>query len=108
VTNGSQTFTGILGPDGKIIAGPAADDTEAIVYSSIDLDSIIRQKIHHDVAGNYNWFDVLSLGLNRTPLTAISELPAASSVESPTLSPRRAPINPPKTGCQRATSLSAA
>ena len=59
--NGSQTFTAILGPDGKVIAGPAADDTEAIVYGSIDLDSIIRQKIHHDVAGNYNRFDVLSL-----------------------------------------------
>jgi hypothetical protein len=57
------------------------------VYGSIDLDSIIRQKIHHDVAGNYNRFDVLSLALNRTPLTAISELPAALSVESATLSP---------------------
>ena len=84
--NGSQTFTGILGPDGKVIAGPAADDTEVIVYGSIDLDSIIRQKIHHDVAGNYNRFDVLSLALNRTPLTAIRELPALS-VEPPTLRP---------------------
>lgn len=84
--NGSQTFTGILGPDGKVIAGPAEDDTEAIVYASIDLDSIIRQKIHHDVAGNYNRFDVLSLALNRTPLTAITELPALS-VEPPTSRP---------------------
>jgi nitrilase len=75
---GSQTFTGILGPDGKVIAGPATDDTEAIIYGSIDLDSIIHQKIHHDVAGNYNRFDVLSLALNRTPLTAIRELPALS------------------------------
>jgi nitrilase len=77
--NGSQTFTGILGPDGKVIAGPAADDTEAIISGSIDLDSIIRQKIHHDIAGNYNRFDVLSLALNRTPMPAIRELPLAES-----------------------------
>jgi len=84
--NGSQTFTGILGPDGKVIAGPAQDNTEAIVYGSIDLQAIIRQKIHHDVAGNYNRFDVLSLALNRTPLTAITVLPALS-VEPPTSRP---------------------
>jgi nitrilase len=96
--NGSQTFTGILGPDGKVIAGPAADDTEAIIYGSIDLDAIIRQKIHHDVAGNYNRFDVLSLALNRRPLTAISELPAALSVESPTLSPSPSSDQPAEDG----------
>ncbi len=72
--DGSQTFTGILGPDGKIVAGPAPDDTETIVYGAVDLDTIVRQKLHHDVAGNYNRFDVLSLVLNRAPLTAIREV----------------------------------
>lgn len=74
---GSQTFTGILGPDGKLVAGPAADDTEVIVHGAIDLDAIVRQKIHHDIAGNYNRFDVLSLVINRAPLSAIREIPPA-------------------------------
>ncbi len=75
--DGSQTFTGILGPNGKVLAGPAADDAEEIVYGTIDLEAIIQQKIHHDVAGNYNRFDVLSLALNRSPLAAIREVSAA-------------------------------
>ena len=73
---GSATFTGILGPDGTVIAGPARDDAEEIVYGEIDLEAIIRPKIHHDVAGNYNRFDVLSLTLNRAPLAAIREVTA--------------------------------
>ncbi len=77
--NGSQTFTGILGPNGKVLAGPAADDAEEIVYGTIDLGAIISQKIHHDVAGSYNRFDVLSLELNRSPLVAIRETAAASA-----------------------------
>lgn len=40
-------------------------------------EAIIQQKIHHDVAGNYNRFDVLSLALNRAPLAAIHEVSAA-------------------------------
>lgn len=73
----SATFTGILGPDGRVIAGPARHDTEEIVYGGIDLEAIVRSKIHHDVAGNYNRFDVLSLTLNRSPLAAIREVRAA-------------------------------
>ena len=71
--DGSMTFTGILGPDGRVIAGPAAPDREEIVYGKIELEAIIRPKILHDVAGNYNRFDVLSLQLNRAPLAAIHE-----------------------------------
>ncbi len=71
---GSTTLTGILGPEGGLIAGPAPDDTETIVYGEIDIERCVRAKIHHDIAGNYNRFDVLSLTLNRSPLTAIHEL----------------------------------
>ena len=78
---------------------PAQDDTEAIVYGSIDLDSIIRQKIHHDVAGNYNRFDVLSLALN---LLAAPYSPSLSFRSLRTGAPHRAldtnsPINGPGT-----------
>jgi hypothetical protein len=71
--DGSATFTGIFGPDGRVLAGPAPSDTETIVYAAIDLEAIIRPKIHHDIAGNYNRFDVLSLVVNRAPLAAIHE-----------------------------------
>ena len=70
----STTFTGILGPDGTAIAGPAPGDAETIVSGEIDLERIVRAKLIHDVAGNYNRFDVLSLVVNRAPLTALREV----------------------------------
>lgn len=73
--DGSATFTGILGPDGRVIAGPAPDDAEEIVYGQISLEAIVRPKLFHDVAGNYNRFDVLSLRLDPTPRAAIHEVP---------------------------------
>lgn len=69
----SATLTGIFGPDGTLIAGPAPDDTETIVSGEIDLERGVRAKIHHDVAGNDNRFDVLLLTVNRAPLTAPSK-----------------------------------
>ena len=86
--DGSATFTGILGPDGRILAGPAAPDREEIVYGTIDLEAIIRPKLFHDVAGNYNRFDVLALQLNRAPLAAIHETgPARPEAGGPELGP---------------------
>jgi nitrilase len=73
---GSATFTGIFGPDGKCLAGPAPADTETIVYAEVDLEAIIRPKMQHDVAGAYNRFDVLGLRLNPARLAAIHETPA--------------------------------
>ena len=70
----STTFTGILGPDGAVAAGPAPGDAETIVSGEIDLERIVRAKLVHDVAGNYNRFDVLSLVVNRAPLTALREV----------------------------------
>jgi len=75
---------GILGPDGRILAGPAAPDREDIVYGGIELEAIIRPKLFHDVAGNYNRFDVLALHLNRAPLAAIREaMPAPTDADGP-------------------------
>lgn len=62
---------------GRGQAGPAADDGEEIAYGTIDLEAIICPKLHHDVAGKYNCFDVLALLLNRAPLAAIREVAAA-------------------------------
>ena len=88
----SATLTGIFGPEGTLIAGPAPDDTETIVYGEIDLERGVRAKLHHDVAGNYNRFDVLSLTVNRAPLTAVHELTGPArwdddGLETPALGP---------------------
>jgi len=65
LANAGNGFTGIIGPDGKAIAGPIEDDEEDIVYADIDLGESIKWKQFHDISGNYNRFDILSLALNR-------------------------------------------
>src|SRR4030042_4121352 len=52
----------------------AAHSFEGKVIAEIDIEQIIEAKLHHDIAGNYNRFDVLSLNMNRRPQTAIWEM----------------------------------
>jgi len=76
VNKGSNGLTAIYGPDGKCIAGPLEPNQEGMVIAEIDIEQIIEQKLQHDIAGNYNRFDVLSLNLNRRPQKAIWEMHA--------------------------------
>ncbi|MFQ5880154.1 MAG: carbon-nitrogen hydrolase family protein [Dehalococcoidia bacterium] len=71
--NVNNVLTAIYGPDGSCIAGPLGEDDEGIVYGDVDLEAILAQKLFHDVAGSYNRFDVVSLNLNRRPLSPIRE-----------------------------------
>jgi len=75
VNKGSTGCTAIYGPDGKHLAGPLDPNQEGMVFAEIDIEAIIEQKMQHDIAGNYNRFDVLSLNLNRRPQKAIWEMP---------------------------------
>jgi len=77
VSKGSNGLTAIYGPDGKCIAGPMDPNQEGMVIAEIDIEQIIEQKLQHDIAGNYNRFDVLSLNINRQPQKAIWERHAA-------------------------------
>ena len=74
VGQGSIGLSGIFGPNGKFLAGPLDPNEEGMVIAEIDVEQIIEAKLHHDIAGNYNRFDVLSLNLNRHPQTAIREM----------------------------------
>lgn len=65
VSRGSNGLTAIYGPDGSRIAEPMDPNEEGMVIAEIDIEEIIDQKLQHDIAGNYNRFDVLSLNLNR-------------------------------------------
>jgi len=75
VGKGSIGLSGIFGPNGKFIAGPLDPNEEGMVIAEIDIEQVIEAKLHHDIAGNYNRFDVLSLNINRRPLTSICEIP---------------------------------
>lgn len=62
--------SGILGPGGKYIAGPA-DDTEQILYADADMDRVVEGKLIHDLTGHYNRFDVFTLLMKRVPRQAL-------------------------------------
>lgn len=65
-------YTAIHGPNGECLAGPVMDKEE-IVYAEIDLEQSLIPKIRHDVVGHYNRFDIMWLGLNRSPQRPIIE-----------------------------------
>lgn len=65
----NSAFSGILGPDGRVIGAPLIDD-EGIVYADIDLSRCIQPRQMHDITGHYNRFDVFDLRVNRRPLQA--------------------------------------
>jgi aliphatic nitrilase len=65
-------LSGVFGPDGKMMGDPLIDD-EGIVYADIDLDRAIELKQMHDIVGNYNRFDILSLHVNRASIQPLIE-----------------------------------
>ncbi len=71
-----SAFSGIFGPDGRLISEPLIDD-EGIVYADIDLNKCIQPKQMHDIIGHYNRFDVFQLHVNRAsqPKIVFNELP---------------------------------
>jgi aliphatic nitrilase len=90
ILSGPQSsFTGIFAPGGQLCSEPLPPGEEGIVYADCDIEAIIGPKLRHDVAGQYNRFDVLSLNLNRTPLQPLVEhsdrraTPHSQPTESP-------------------------
>ncbi len=70
----NSAFSGIFGPDGRLITEPLIDD-EGIVYAEIDLSKCIQPKQMHDIVGHYNRFDIFDLRVNQRandPLTKIN------------------------------------
>ena len=53
----------IIGPGGKVLAGPISNE-EGILYADLDLEEVIRGKYEFDVAGHYNRPDVFSFSVN--------------------------------------------
>jgi hypothetical protein len=70
LTGTPNAFSGIYGPDGRLVGDPIID-SEGIVYADIDLNRCIEPKQYHDILGHYNRFDIFNLEVNRTPLEPI-------------------------------------
>ncbi|GAB37548.1 carbon-nitrogen hydrolase family protein [Gordonia sputi] len=77
-------FARIIGPDGRDLATPLAEDEEGILYADIDLSAITLAKQAADPVGHYSRPDVLSLNFNQrrtTPVnTAISTIHATHTL----------------------------
>lgn len=83
----------IVGPDRGEILASAAEDKEETIYAEADIEKILTAKIHHDILGHYNRFDVLSLNFNSAklePLVRRQELSEGSGGRLlPFLSPEK-------------------
>lgn len=66
----NSAFSGVLGPDGRVIGKPLIDD-EGIVYADIDLSRCIQPRQMHDITGHYNRFDIFDLRVNRRTQQAV-------------------------------------
>ncbi|HEX7381512.1 MAG TPA: carbon-nitrogen hydrolase family protein [Nevskiaceae bacterium] len=81
-------YVGVIGPDGKWIAGPSHDEDD-ILYAEIDLSNIAYAKFFADSAGHYARPDVFSFGISQqriealTTQTATHEHAAFAGTEAP-------------------------
>ena len=90
----NSAFSGIFGPDGRLLTDPLIDD-EGIVYADIDLNKCIQPKQMHDIVGSYNRFDVFDLRVNRRRQSAVHfDEPAPSALPAQSDGERTSPALP--------------
>lgn len=81
LTGTPNAFSGIYGPDGRLVSDPVID-REGIAYADIDLSRCIEPKQYHDILGHYNRFDIFRLEVNRVPLEPIRFRESSARTES--------------------------
>ncbi len=64
--------TAIYNPNGMMISGPL-EDKEGVVYADLDLGATIAMNLVYDPIGRYARPEVLSVRINRQPLSVIEE-----------------------------------
>ena len=85
LTGTPNAFSGIFGPDGRLLGDPLIDK-EGIVYGQIDVERSIEPKQFQDIIGHYNRFDIFELKVHSRELDAVSvvrEIDAAAPAETP-------------------------
>jgi predicted amidohydrolase len=70
LTGTPNAFSGIFGPNGRLISEPIID-VEGISYGEIDLEKCVEPRQLHHITGHYNRFDIFDLHVNRVPLAPI-------------------------------------
>jgi len=78
-----SAFSGIFGPDGRLISEPLID-VEGITYADIDLAKCVQPKQMHDITGHYNRFDVFQLNVDRTPRNRVTFIEETENPTEPT------------------------
>ncbi len=73
--------SGIIGPDGAWVAGPAPDEP-TIVYGTIDLGRIVEEQLALDSAGHYSRPDIFSVSVADRPRPPILRAASESSDEA--------------------------
>ena len=62
--------SGVIGPDGNWVVGPAGSGEE-IIHAELDLGRLDGEFQHFDAVGHYNRPDVFSFSVDRTPRNAV-------------------------------------
>jgi predicted amidohydrolase len=75
-----NAFSGIVGPDGRLLGDPLID-VEGIVYGEVDIERSIEPKQYQDIIGHYNRFDIFDLRVNARTLDAVTVQPGRESEE---------------------------
>jgi predicted amidohydrolase len=71
-----NAFSGIFGPDGRLVTEPLIDE-EGIVVAEVDAERCIEPKQYQDIIGHYNRFDIFDLRVNRRTLVPARFMEAA-------------------------------
>jgi nitrilase len=66
----------VLGPSGETISETLCE-AEGLLYQEIDISQCVEPKQFHDIAGNYNRFDIFDLSVNRARLAPLRLIDAA-------------------------------
>lgn len=75
--------TAIIAPDGRVIGGPT-EDRENIIYADLDLADAIPMSPIYGPVDLYARPEILSLRINRRPLSVVEEMPPEDQEEDTT------------------------